>query len=268
MAFYGCEFIFDDLPCTEFGLMVYSFGSNAQDDVSFPSAGTVSEDRIASRYDGLMYGLTQNQSLEYTLVFGANMESLDANDSINRFEIATVTAWLTGHDTRKWLTIIQPDMESFRYKCLISDLRLISYGDMPWAFSCTVNCDSPFAYTQPIVYTYNPSELYETTIHNRSSYNGYYKPKIEITTNGEASISITNRTDQNRLLAFDSLPRGEPLIITVDNNNQIITNNLGLNLYPYFNMNFFRLKRGDNRISLSGHCTFKFICEFPVNIGA
>ena len=31
MAFWGTEFIFDDIPCSEFGLMVYHFGSNGQD---------------------------------------------------------------------------------------------------------------------------------------------------------------------------------------------------------------------------------------------
>ena len=81
MAFWGTEFIFDDIPCSEFGLMVYHFGSNGQDDVSFKN-GEIIEDRIPGRYDALTYGLVQNQSLEYTLVFGANMESLDANANV------------------------------------------------------------------------------------------------------------------------------------------------------------------------------------------
>lgn len=45
MAFWGTEFIFDDIPCSEFGLMVYHFGSNGQDDVSFKN-GEIIEDRI------------------------------------------------------------------------------------------------------------------------------------------------------------------------------------------------------------------------------
>ena len=133
--------------------MVYHFGSNGQEDVSFQN-GEIVEDRIPGRYDALTYGLVQNQSLEYTLVFGANMESIDANESIDRYEVETIAAWLTGHNARKWLTIIQDDMESFRYKCFISELKLITYGDMPWAFSCRVSCDSPFAYSLPEEYSY------------------------------------------------------------------------------------------------------------------
>ena len=126
MAFWGTEFIFDDIPCSEFGLMVYHFGSNGQDDVSFKN-GEIIEDRIPGRYDALTYGLVQNQSLEYTLVFGANMESLDANANLDRFEVEAIAAWLTGHSTRKWLVIVQDDMEPFRYKCTISELQLITF---------------------------------------------------------------------------------------------------------------------------------------------
>jgi phage-related protein len=268
MAFYGCEFIFDGLPCTEHGLMIYNFGSTAQGDVSFPSAGTVSEDRVANRYDAMMYGLTQNGSLEYTLVFGANTRSIDARESIDRFEADAIASWLTGHDTRKWLTIIQPDTDAFRYRCFISNLRLITYGELPWAFECTVNCDSPFAYWLPEEYTYTSTGQLAASLYNRSGFNGFYKPVIEITTKGASSFSVTNKTDNNRLFAFSSIPGGNPLVITVDNKNQIITDNLGLNLYPYFNMNFFRLKRGMNDLVFNGHGTFKITCEFPANIGA
>jgi phage-related protein len=267
MAFYGCEFIFDDLPCTEFGLMVYNFGSNTQSDVSFQSTGDVSEDRIAGRYDSLMYGLVQNKSLEYTLVFGANLDSMDANESIDRFEAEEIATWLTGHQTRKWLAIVQPDMEPFRYLCLISDLRLITYGDMPWAFSCRVSCDSPFAYTFPEEYTYKVAGQQTAVLHNRSSYRGFYMPKLELSTFGANRFSITNASDNNRAFTFDRLPSGESLIIRVDNKNQVITNNHSFNLYDNFNHNFFRMVRGDNRLVFNGHGTVKFTCEFPINVG-
>lgn len=197
MAFWGTEFIFDDIPCSEFGLMVYHFGSNGQDDVSFKN-GEIIEDRIPGRYDALTYGLVQNQSLEYTLVFGANMESLDANANLDRFEVEAIAAWLTGHSTRKWLVIVQNDMEPFRYKCTISELKLITYGDLPWAFSCKVSCDSPFAYTLPDEYIYTVSGQSQVRLFNRSSYNGFYRPKMEITMYGGDGISIQNLSDNNR----------------------------------------------------------------------
>ncbi len=266
MAFWGSEFIFDDMTCTEFGLMVYHFGSEGQEDVSFQN-GSMLEDRISSRYDALSYGLVQNQALEYTLVFGANIESLDAGAFIDRYEVEAIAAWLTGHNTRKWLTIVQDDMDSFRYKCMISELKLITYGDLPWAFSCKVSCDSPFAYTSPQEDEYVVKGSRQIRFFNRSSYNGFYRPKMEITLNSGDGFSITNLSDNNRIFQFDGLPSGDPLIICVDNKNQVITNNMDLNLYPNFNMKFFRLIRGDNLLDVEGDITIKFICEFPVNIG-
>jgi len=56
-------------------------------------------------------------------------------------------------------------------------------------------------------------------------------------------------------------------VVSLDNKNQIITNNMDLNLYPYFNMRFLRLCRGDNYLNITGDATVKFICEFPTNIG-
>lgn len=266
MAFYGSEFIFDGVPCSEFGLMVYHFGSSEQNDAAF-KAGNVIEDRIPNRYDALMYGLSQNEALEYALVFGANMESMDRNDSLDRYEVEAIAAWLTGHQTRKWLTIIQSDMDAFRYKCLISELELITYGDMPWAFSCKVYCDSPFAYTFPEEYSYKVSGAGRVNLFNRSSYNGYFYPKIEFTITSGDGISIQNASDGDRIFEFDGLLSGDHPTIYVDNKNQIITCDNGLNMYPYFNMNFFRMVRGDNILSITGNGTIKFICEFPINVG-
>ena len=266
MAFWGSEFIFDNVPCSTMGLMVYQFGSNAQEDVNFQN-GDVIEDRIPGRYDALTYGLVQNQALEYTLVFGANMDSVDANRSIDRYEVEAIASWLTGHNTRKWLTIVQDDMESFRYKCFISELKLITYGDMPWAFSCRVSCDSPFAYSLPEEYVYEVNGEKVVSLFNRSSFHGFYRPKMEISIHGGDSVSIQNLSDNDRLFEFTSLPGGSSLIITIDNKNQVITNNMDLNLYPYFNMKFMRLVRGDNMLKVTGNATVKFICEFPVNIG-
>lgn len=265
MAFYGCEFVFDEIPCSEYGLMVYNFASNGQGDASF-SVGEMVEDRIAGRYDALTYGLQRNQPQEYTLVFGPNIMSVDMDEPLDRYEVEAIATWLTGHQKRKWLTIVQPDMESFRYKCYISDLTLITYGEMPWAFSCTVSCDSPFAYTYPEEYegalTVAGDQL---VIRNRSSHHGYYKPRMEIESSG-SDICIVNHSDGDREFIFTDLPSGT-IRIDLDNHNQVITNDAGVNLYDKFNMNFMRLVRGDNVLSLFGDGVVRFICEFPVNIG-
>ena len=84
---------------------------------------------------------------------------------------------------------------------------------------------------------------------------------------GGDDISIQNLSDNNRTFQFKGLPGGRSLTIYVDNKNQVITNSLDLNLYPYFNMKFMRLVKGDNLLKITGNAEVKFICEFPVNIG-
>lgn len=84
---------------------------------------------------------------------------------------------------------------------------------------------------------------------------------------GEDGISIQNLSDNNRTFQFKELPGGNSLTIYVDNKNQVITDSMDLNLYPYFNMKFMRLVKGDNLLKITGNAEVKFICEFPVNIG-
>lgn len=83
----------------------------------------------------------------------------------------------------------------------------------------------------------------------------------------ELSITIQNATDNNRTFAFTQLPDNNSLIIYIDNQNQVITNSMDINMYPCFNMKFLRLVRGDNILKITGDADIKFICEFPVNIG-
>lgn len=265
MAFYGCEFIFDGIPCSEYGLMVYSFGSNSQSDTKFQS-GDIVEDRINGRYDALTYGVRQNGSLEFNLVFGANVESIDRNMHLERYEIEAISSWLTGHQQRKWLSIMQDDMHEYRYKCFITDLRLITHGLEPWAFSCTVSCDSPFGYTYPEILEYPVNGTLDEIVFNRSSYNGYYKPVVELDISSGGNFSICNHDDADRTFTFTSLPTGSYTIV-VDNQNQVLTASNSLNLYPYFNSKFLRLVRGGNHLTFTGTATVRLICEFPVDIG-
>ena len=267
MAFYGCEFVFDGKSCDEYGLMVYKFGSKGQDDIAFNTGGKIYEDTTARRRTTFFYGIEQNEPMEYTLVFGANPKAIDIRTPLDRFEIEAIAAWLTGHSTQKWLEIVQPDMETFRYKCIISELEPITDEMIPWAFQCTVHCDSPFGYTYPEKYRYSlSSSPLKIRLHNRSTYNGYYCPMLTFNAPHGGDLSIVNRSDNNREFKFTGLPTGLSGV-TVDNENQVITEPTGLNLYKYFNFKFLRLVRGDNFLDLTGNGDIVITCEFPVNIG-
>ena len=49
MAFWGDYFIFDGIPCTEYGLRLYEVNGVSPGNGSFPTPAEISEDRISGR---------------------------------------------------------------------------------------------------------------------------------------------------------------------------------------------------------------------------
>lgn len=267
MAFWGDYFIFDGIPCTEYGLRLYEVNGVSSGNGSFPSPAEISEDRISGRYKPLFYGIMQNEPLTFKMVFGADKSFVKTNGFFDAWDREAISAWLSPVDGYKWLEIEQADMEQVRYRCLIEDLQMVEIGNLPIAFSCTVRCDSPFAYQYPVTYSYNCSGSTNIILRNLGSYRGGYQPKIKITLNGSNTIRIINHSDNDRVFALSDLPQDYFLEIEVDNENGVITNNMDLNLYPYFNFEFFKLVCGDNLLEVVGNCMLEIQCEFPVNVG-
>ena len=144
---------------------------------------------------------------------------------------------------------------------------MIEIANLPVAFSCTVRCDSPFAYHYPTTYSYNCQGNTQILFRNLGSYRGGYQPKLKITLNGSNSVQIINHSDNDKTFSLSGMPQSYYLEIYVDNENGVITNNMDLNLYPYFNFEFFKLVCGDNDLEIVGNCTLEIQCEFPVSVG-
>lgn len=263
MSFYGSQFTFDGIPCSDYDLMLYDIGSSNEDG-KFASTKII-EDRIARRYTPLHYGITQNTPLSFSITIGLNAERIDNNKQLDRWEMETIASWLTGHDTYKYLEIVQPDMDIIRYKCIITNLESITYGKIPWAFKCEVTCDSPYAYMLPSNYLFTVDGIHNVKFHCPASCKCYY-PKLNISLKSGNSFSVINHSDNGREFLFTNLP-ANPIDIYVDNENEIITNSKQLNLYDCFNFKFFRLVKGCNKLELKGTADVEFICEFPLNIG-
>ena len=264
MAFWGCEFVFDGIPSFEYGLMLYDIGVVSEDGALSPE-GKIIEDRTNRSYSPLHYGVVRNTPLTFTMTFGADINSVEANKHLDRWELNAISKWLTGHKDYKYLEILQPDMEAFRYRCIITKLDYITHGQSPWAFTCTVVCDSPYSYMYPDV-THIDSVVSNSLVLESIASCEFYYPKLEITIRGGESFSIINSSDNNREFKFANVPT-TPITIYVDNENEIITNSHDLNLYKNFNFSFFRLIRGLNSLSVIGDGTIDITCEFPVSIG-
>lgn len=266
MAFWGNSFVFNDIPCDDYDLMLYDVGSTTQSSGNFASGVSVIEETLPSRYKPHFYGVKFDKKLEFTIVFGVNQKRLDSEKYLDRYELETIAFWLTGHDKYMWLEVEQEDLEYVRYRCIISNLEIVEHGNIPWALKATVICDSPYAYLYPQVFEYNISGTQTVDFYNESSHNGYFMPQLEIETSAGGNFTIVNQSDGNRTFAFKNLPSSVKKI-AVDNDRCIISNDQDLNIYPYFNFRFLRLIKGENRLKITGNGVLRIICEFPVNVG-
>lgn len=276
MGFYGNRFSFDGIPCEEFGLALYDIQGNSQDSsVNVASVGTVIEDWIPTKNRSFFYGIRQNSPLVFTMVFGVDPSLSRTHtfptmeDFLDRWEIARINNWLTGHTSnRKWLEIEQSDMETVRFFCTVTELKLITHGWFPWAFSCTVTCDSPYGYMFPKKYTYSCSGSLSAELRSKGVVNEDYFPTMTICPRTAGEISIVNQSDGGRVFLLNSsMPFVPHEKIWIDNDRGIIRSSEGRNLYDFFNFHFFRIKPGKNQLVLKGDFDLEVVCVFPVNVG-
>ena len=266
MSFYGHKFIFNGISCENYDLMVYDVGGGGEDDSQFASVGTINEEVIASKWRPYFYGITYENKLQHEITFGINTDRIETGRYLTRPEIDEIATWLTGHNKYLVFEIEQDDMTWVRYKCIVTQLSVVNYNRIPYTFKATFTCDSPYAYEYPRDYTYAISGSRAVTLFNESCLHGYYYPVVEIINPGD-SVSIENVTDNNRIFSLTGIP-GSVSKITVNNENRVITNDQCLNLYRGCNFKFFRLVKGSNKLRITGDCTVKIICEFPVNTGS
>jgi len=267
MAFWGCSFSFNGIPCEDFDLMMYNIDGTSHSSGKFATGVSISEDVVAHRWKPFFYGTQFKDKLTFSIVFGANQERVDKGLYLTRYELDAIATWLTGYNEYHWLEIHQEDLEFVRYRCIITALEIVEIENMPWALKATVTCDSPYAYMYPQTFEYPIDGETEIDFHNESSHNGYYMPKIEFDLNGSQSFSIVNNSDDGYACSFSDLPSAIKSV-TIDSDHCIITTNDGsINPYPYFNFNFVRFVRGVNTLTVTGKGTMRIICEFPINVG-
>lgn len=297
--FYGCELTFDGKSCTDFGLMLYDFSSNRQEDVSLASPGEMITDHVPGRYDTYLYGIDQSKQLEYKLILCAGSERANAHNFYTRSEIANIAKWLCGHQKWKWLSIDQPDMTQYQFRCMVTSMTILTSNAVPWAFEFTVCCDSPYAYKLVTWSTEDAGvhpELFSLV--RSDSYHGYLYPVLEIFLSGSglSNFTLTNASDTARQFKFTDLPNFVTKL-RVDCDKQTITaysgeeahdavvdsetgdvitpavastlTELSTNVFPYFNKQFFRLKDGSNVCTLSGDVSKMTMSYYaPYDIGA
>lgn len=264
MSFTGTTFFFDGVSSEQYGLMLCNFDGANQEAGKVGGKLSIQEDRIARRFNSLHYGVTNNEAKVFPLVFVVS----DDKRRLDRYDIARIGAWLTGHSGYKELAVMQPDLEGVFYRCIITDLEQIEVGMRTVGFTATASCDGPYAYRRmahtDISFSGSTSVLY----HNMSNVNDYYYPVMEITCTG-TDFSIENSTD-GTVFSLSGMPSGTRTI-QIDTLNQVMTSSDGFDLYAYWNTDmdkcFPRFVRGDNQLIIAGAGTMTIQNVFPWNVG-
>lgn len=260
--FHTCEFTFAGESSFMYGFVVCDVGSASHGDINFGNKGKIIESTTSHRIDPIHFGVNYHESpLEFKLIFGSEK-------ALDRYDLANVALWLTGHQDYQWLTIEQEDMAHMEFRCLVTDLKPITVGWLPYAFEATIRCDCPYAYSIPYSYDYAISGTTQILFRNESSVREYIKPELTWTKNtGVTTIALVNKSDNSREFSISSLPSSSGQIY-IDNHNCIIQDIVGgVNLYGGFNMNFFRLVQGDNLLTATGNGTLTISGRYMYNLG-
>ena len=265
MSYYGKAFVFDGVPCETYDLMMYDVG-NQDEDIKLSSVSAIEDEVIAGKWRPYFYGTKPGEKLEFDITFGVNTRRIDNGKYLDRWELADVATWLTGHQEYKWLYIDSPDSRMYGYRCIITDLKVTVYGSVPWAMTAHVTCDSPYAYLESKDITYNISGTRTINIYNESSLNGFYYPQVSFIRSSGSSFSVRNVSDNNKGPVITNIP-GSVGLINIDNEHLVVSNDQDLNLYEGFNFQFLRLLRGRNTLTVTGNGRFTMTCEYPINVG-
>jgi len=272
MAFYATNFIFDNIPSEEYGLIINSPDGESSTDSSH-NVELITEE-VYRRHTPYFYGVNQSQMIS----FPASVRSV--NGEITAEDSSYIQRWLFGQLTFKELRIVQPDMEGYYYKCFLLDPQTIRVGNIIVGYDFTVQLDSPFAYgEQAEILVQNP---YTSTISfvNESDDNYYTYPivKIRMNTNEDSPqvgfyFKVTNQSDNNRVFQL-----GTPTNDLNPSEYIVINNNLQTILsYTDFSMTtlttekriqdlqngyFFRLVKGLNTLVFDSRNTYQFTIQY------
>jgi hypothetical protein len=260
--FYGCSFIFDEIPSESYDLRILDF--SISDPTSSPagSESALYQKYIYRKSRPFFFGRVQNIPLEFDLTVG----SLDPIYGIDR---NLIEQWLIGRSGYKSLQIVQDDISDTSFDVIFTKASNEYVGRVQRGITLHAQCRLPWGLTFPKTLTksYSGSAIVNSTFnfYNESAEDDYLRPQLTFALSAIGSnFSLKNVTDNNREFLFTGLSANESM--TVDNYRQSIVPSTRLSK---FNKNFFRLVPGNNVLILNSAITsFTMTYSFAKKIGA
>lgn len=213
------------------------------------------EEKIAGRDKPYLYGVEKQP-----LVLKLTLSPLEGQWTIEkRRELAR---WL---DTDNYEEFYSVDDITKKYYCqYVSGIDLNYTGSLQGYIEVEMRCDSPWAYS-PIYtqqYDFSVNSMNEFSFINEGD--DYCQPEIQIQITEAGGFKIENLSDGNfKPFEFTGLVKDE--IIYVNNELEFIETSLqDIYRYSNFNDNYLNLKRGVNRLKVTGKCRIELRYQFKV----
>lgn len=250
MSFYGRSFIWNSVPSELYSLYIAELDASAINASMGSSSMEIKEKKIFRRPQPYFLGASPTPKLEFS--FSAYSEQ-----EIDATAFEAIQKFLFSSREYGKFEVDQPDMQGVYFRAILNDPKIQRVGGLIQGFSCTVTCDSPFAwkYPQTTTYTYTSSVVDSTeTYFNMSDDTGdyLYPTQMIITMNNtDGEVSITNLDDNNRVMSFTNVQPSE--VLTVSPLYQTIESSTGLKRMGNFNKKFLRLVPNKNRLRIQGN---------------
>lgn len=235
MAFWGKNFIFDNISSEYHGLRI----SSDSDTSTWSASGQVElkTETIYRRPVPYIYGVQHTPVLEIPATISTTETEIPA------YKANLIEKWLFGQNKYKQLRIIQDDMEEYYFNCFLLNPEIVRIGNIIRGYSFTITCDAPFAWGETITETYlnptsennDPTDDFlngsEFTFYNKSDFQGFTYPTIKVTT---LDAGINNSEGSIKLGYFSMLNTSDSSSDYIILNNEKIygrKTSIGLNYY-------------------------------------
>ncbi len=256
MAYQGLSFIYNDIPSEKFELFLCNQDEGLTDFDGGGNVGIVT-DRAAQDDTNHILSLDYDDAFEFELMFGRE-------NPPDRHMVSLINTWLIGQTNYKELRIIQEDMSTVHYNCVMSDFEICTFGNLAYAFKCNVICDRPYGIGNAQTHKYTIRDgVGNLVLRNTSNTTSLTLPRVTFTTNtSNATVSIKNVSNNDYVTSFTGLADGET--ITLDCKRQILKSSKGVRRLSNFNKHWLELVPNLNKLQVTGDISSLVIEYDPI----
>ena len=264
MSFLGNYFIYNGISSRDFDLILVSINSSLND-IPSGSGAEFKTESVMKNPKKLFLGAKENITLEFTL-------EIVSRNPIDLPTFLRIKHWLFGSPGYHKLQIEDEWYSDFYFNCILKANEDIKFGGEYFGIRCNAECDSPYAYTFPQTKIYN----FDSSVINYFEFDNFsaeiygLRPIIEFKLSSSGKEFSIKNLSTNREFKMTNLSPNE--VVTVDNQNEIITSSTGLNRFKNLskgtNQGYLSFTHGLNKLECHGLLEYlKITYQFAVRLG-